>query len=273
MKANAWCAQNERECLAKLRPRWAKQGVSTILAYLSILICSCVWSGCSWYKNHIARSGKSDTASNASTTSGQEGAPEQNSPTFSVNIEYANKRDYLRTLTVVEYPRAQLLMIRRTGDEDRSLVRFSGGATIWRIEAKTIRRTLLSRKSPLSVLSDLPGPTTKVNSSLRLASVSYGKVPRGFVQTVPSVGPPDPLEPGEYYMVRVEREFGVTNYEVVRLEPNGEITAYDAEPRAGDSYELCCNVPASFFERPQQSQGAEELEQQNPNHQNLNLTP
>lgn len=140
-------------------------------------------------------------------------------------------------------------MAKRSSDgHTRSLVRFSGGTMIWRIEPKPVKRTLLSRASPFSVLSDIP--VANVNGELRVETVAYGKLPRGLIQSLPESGPPDPLETGEYYMVKVERAFGVTSFQVVRLDPGGEIVVYDADPRAGDSYELCCDVSSGFLAAP-----------------------
>ncbi len=216
------------------------------------LIFVCLWlgQGCSFYQTHLNFWSKKPTAP-ASANDEQSRAPEpvQENNSFLVHIEYAERRDFLRSLTVVEYQRAQLLMARPASEgHARSLVRFGGGTTIWRIEPKPVKRTLLSRASPFSVLSDIP--VANVNGDLRVSAVAYGKLPRGLIQTLPEAGPPDPLETGEYYMVRVERAFGVTNYQVVRLDANGEIEVYDADPRAGDSYELCCDVSSQFITLP-----------------------
>jgi hypothetical protein len=217
------------------------------------LACIFLASGCSIDQMHIKFWSKKPAAP-ASANDEQTRAPEpaqENS--FSVHIEYAERRDFLRSLTVIEYQRAQLLMAKPgSGNHARSLVRFSGGTTIWRIEPKPVKRTLLARASPFSVLSDIP--VANVNGDLRVSTVGYGKVPRGFIQAMPQAGPPDPLEIGEYYMVRVERAFGVTNYQLVRLDANGDIEVYDADPRAGDSYELCCDVSSGFFTLPSVNQ-------------------
>jgi hypothetical protein len=80
----------------------------------------------------------------------------------------------------------------------------------------------------------------------RLSEVQYGVVPRHFVQSTPDSGPPEPLEPNHYYIFSVMRVSGSTNYEAIKVEADGSLEGYDAEPRAGTSFRLCCNVNADF---------------------------
>jgi hypothetical protein len=257
--------------------RWrelAKLGCERVLRSLQyarfplglFFLCFWLWQGCSLYQTRLKFWSKKQAAPAAPSDERNrvpEAAEESNS--FVVHIEYSEKRDFLRSLDVIEYQRAQLLKaLYRPGGRERALVRFSGGTTVWRIEPKPVKRTLLSRTSPFSLLSEIP--VADVNRDLRVEAVTYGKLPKGLIQTLPSSGPPDPLEIGEYYMVKVERALGVTNYQVVRLDPNGEIAVYDADPRAGDSYELCCDVAAEFFKLPipnqQERRGAGDTEPQ-----------
>jgi hypothetical protein len=44
----------------------------------------------------------------------------------------------------------------------------------------------------------------------------------------------------------VTRASGSTNYEAIKVEADGALEAYEAEPRAGTSFRLCCNLSAGF---------------------------
>jgi hypothetical protein len=76
--------------------------------------------------------------------------------------------------------------------------------------------------------------------------VKYGQMPAGFSQTAPDSGPPEPLEPSTYYVFSVTRASGSTSFEAVKVDSDGSLEAYAAEPRAGTSFSLCCNVSADF---------------------------
>ena len=77
-------------------------------------------------------------------------------------------------------------------------------------------------------------------------SVTYGKLPEHFAQVTPDSGPPEPLEVGHYYIFTAQRASGTLSYEAVRVETDGSLDGYEAEPRAGTSYVLCCNVNPGF---------------------------
>ncbi len=106
--------------------------------------------------------------------------------------------------------------------------------TVWEIKADT------------GVFSKLP----VVGSGDKFAtkSVTYGKLPEHFAQVTPDSGPPEPLEVGHYYIFTAQRASGTLSYEAVRVEPDGSLDGYEAEPRAGTSYVLCCNVSPDFVQ-------------------------
>jgi hypothetical protein len=150
-----------------------------------------------------------------------------------IHIDYGSERDYLSSLTVTKYPAAYALDTARGGsDANASIFRFDGGVPVWQIQVDR------------GVLSDLPGLGNR--SEYRLSEVQYGVVPRHFAQSTPDSGPPEPLEPNHYYIFSVMRVSGSTNYEAIKVEADGALEGYDAEPRAGTSFRLCCNVNADF---------------------------
>ena len=75
----------------------------------------------------------------------------------------------------------------------------------------------------------------------------YGKLPANYASTVPESGPPQPLEPDHYYVFAVIRGSGATSYEAVKVNADGSLEAYAAEPRAGDSFRLCCDLAPDFL--------------------------
>jgi len=73
-------------------------------------------------------------------------------------------------------------------------------------------------------------------------------VPTHFTQVLPEEGPPEPLDRGAYYVFQIERVSGSTSYQAVKVQADGSLQAYNAQPRAGSSYLLCCNVTSDFPE-------------------------
>jgi hypothetical protein len=115
-------------------------------------------------------------------------------------------------------------------------VRFEGGVPVWEFHAdEGLTREILTEM-----------PLIHAGSKFRLRSVTYGALPRNFIQTEPDSGPPEPLETDAYYVFEVERASGATSFEAVKVEAEGTIEGYEAQPRAGDSYALCCNVNGDF---------------------------
>ncbi len=158
--------------------------------------------------------------------------PRPPSPT-SIQISYAKPDDTLLSVQVVQYTGANVLRTANESEGQASVVRFDGGVPIWKFHAS---RSLLN---PLSAIKRTPYHVT---------SIEYGKVPPGFGQDIPEVGPPPPLDSGGYYIFAIERASGATSYQAVRVKSDFSLQAYDAEPRAGSSYKLCCDVSADFPE-------------------------
>jgi hypothetical protein len=190
------------------------------------LIAVTLLTGCSSHGEAAATS-----ASPGPSQTVQSGA--SSNPEAKIHINYGSERDYLSSLTVTKYPAAYALDTARGGpDANASVFRFDGGVPVWQIQVDR------------GVLSDLPGLGKR--DEYRLSEVQYGVVPRHFVQGTPDSGSPEPLEPNHYYIFSVMRVSGSTNYEAIKVEADGSLEGYVAEPRAGTSFRLCCNVNADF---------------------------
>lgn len=149
----------------------------------------------------------------------------------SIQIAYAKADDTLKSLVVSQFTGATILRTVNEGGKKAPVVRFDGGVPLWQFHAN---RSLLN---PLTEIKKTP---------YHLASVDYGTLPEGFVQDIPEAGPPPPLDAGGYYIFAIERASGVISYQVVKVNPDLGLQAYDAEPRAGTSYKLCCDVSPDF---------------------------
>ncbi len=196
-------------------------------------------------------SGEADTGSSAPGTSAPQGQGESGPagsaeaaggagappPGATVSITYAHRGDYLAGLSVSKFNGAEVVETR--GLDARhvaSIIRFDGGITVWEIKPDT------------GMFSKLP--VVGSGSKYAVKSVTYGRLPDNFAQTTPDSGSPEPLEPGHYYVFAAQRASGAMSYEVARVEDDGSLDAYEAEPRAGTSYLLCCNLSADFVQPP-----------------------
>jgi hypothetical protein len=173
----------------------------------------------------------------AEGAAGEGGSADANSapPGATVAISYARKGDYLASLSVSKFSGTEMIESRNLDPQHvASIIRFDGGVTVWEIEADT------------GMFSKLP----VVGSGAKYAvkSVSYGKLPAHFTQVAPDSGSPEPLQTGHYYIFTARRASGALSYEAVRVEADGSLDGYDAEPRAGTSYALCCNVSPDFVQ-------------------------
>jgi hypothetical protein len=175
--------------------------------------------------------GPADSAPAEGGASAANSAP----PGATVAISYAHKGDYLASLNVSKFNGTEMVESRNLDAQHvSSIIRFDGGVTVWEIRADT------------GVFSKLP----VVGSGDKFAtkSVTYSKLPEYFAQVTPDSGPPEPLEVGHYYIFTAQRASGTLSYEAVRVEPDGSLDGYEAEPRAGTSYVLCCNVSPDFVQ-------------------------
>jgi hypothetical protein len=199
------------------------------------VICAALAMGACSILHRGAPSAESASAPSAAATAAadDQGETPPPPPGATVNLSYAHPGDYLASLSVSKFSGAEVLETRDLDPRhSATIVRFDGGATIWEIAADT------------SVLSDLPGLRSRKKFALK--AVSYGKLPAHFTQVMPDGTPPEPLEPGRYYIFTATRASGSTSYEAVRVDADGTLDGYEAEPRAGTSYALCCNVSADF---------------------------
>ena len=155
-------------------------------------------------------------------------------PVANVAINYRRPGDALARATVIKFFGAEVIANhQRDATKTESVVRFDGGVPIW--EFKADEGTF--------------GSLTGVGSAkYSLTSIEYSKVPDHFSQVLPEEGPPEPLDRGSYYVFQIERASGSISYQAVKVLADGSLQAYNAQPRAGSSYLLCCNVTADFPE-------------------------
>jgi hypothetical protein len=153
-------------------------------------------------------------------------------PDAKINISYSRPGDFLDSLTVTEYSGAETVLTESGKVPQATIIRFDGGIMVWQIGVMK------------KLLADVP--MFRERKSHAVAQVIYGKVPAHFVSIVPESGPPQPLEPDHYYVFTVTRAYGATSYEAVKVNGDGSLQAYAADPRAGDSFRLCCDVAPDF---------------------------
>ncbi len=170
-------------------------------------------------------------------TESPEPTPTATPPGASVDITYTHSGDYLLSFSVVKYTGTRML---ETHDSDSrrnaSIVLFEGGVPTWEFAAG---RGLLGRLG--------------FDQDFAVHKVVYGQLPKGFIASTPPSGPPEPLEPGRFYIFSVTRNSDITSYEAVKVLDDGSLEGYGAEPMAGSSFELCCNVSSDFI-RPSEPQ-------------------
>jgi hypothetical protein len=171
--------------------------------------------------------GPADAAAQASNSAPPPG------PEAKIHISYALPNDFLTSLIVTKYDSAEDVATKSARkDADASIVRFHGGLVVWQIGAE---KSMLVKVPVLG--------KDKHNAP---SEVKYANVPTDFTQSMPEGGPPEPLESDHYYVFTVTRASGSTNYEAVKVQGDGSLEAYQAEPRAGTSFRLCCDVASDF---------------------------
>jgi hypothetical protein len=217
-----------RPCLAKYP--WA----------LTVLLAIFFLAACSTRKQAKTQDQQpSQTDQNQASEEAQEEAPSPAAtpatPTVTLHISYAHRDDYLASVSVSKFASATLIP-ERGGRPGSALVRFEGGEPIWEIAA--------NRGVSGSLLGHMPG--VKENKKFMLTEVTYGSVPKNFSKEEPENSDPEPLEPGKYYIFTVQRASGAIGYQAVHITDDGVIEGYEGQPRAGTSYELCCNLAPDF---------------------------
>lgn len=179
-----------------------------------------------------------EASPSAAATESAEPSATATPPGASVDITYTHNGDYLVSFSVVKYTGTRLL---ETHDSDSkhktSIVLFEGGVPTWEFAAD---RGLLGHLG--------------FDQDFAVKKVVYGQLPTGFIESMPPSGPPEPLEPGRFYIFSVTRNSGISSYETVKVLDDGSLEGYTAEPMAGSSFELCCSVSSDFISpsEPQQ---------------------
>ncbi|MGH9771175.1 MAG: hypothetical protein ACRD4Q_05700 [Candidatus Acidiferrales bacterium] len=207
-------------CSSLIRRR---SGWPALWAILAGLILAAGLGGCA---------AKKPAAPAAASDTGDQNAAAALIPHASIHVSYAHPRDYLKSLLVTKYSGANILLTSPGKQGSAAIVRFEGGITIWGINVDK------------SVLANLP--LLDFQREYARKKISYGMMPKHFMQSIPENGPPEPLEPDHYYIFEVSRGIGPPEWEAVKIGTDGSLTSYAAEPRAGTSYRLCCNVSADF---------------------------
>ena len=205
------------------------------LALISLISLALAAQGCSSVTSKVKSLWSSDDDSTDldDAANANEGEPLP-PPVANVAINYRRPGDALARATVIKFFGAEVIANhQRDATKTESVVRFDGGVPIW--EFKADEGTF--------------GSLTGVGSAkYSLKSIEYAKVPDHFSQVLPEEGPPEPLDRGSYYVFQIERASGSTSYQAVKVLADGSLQAYNAQPRAGSSYLLCCNVTADFPE-------------------------
>jgi len=179
-------------------------------------------------------------------------------PVANVAINYRRSGDALARATVIKFFGAEVIANhQRDSAHTESVVRFDGGVPIWEFKADE------------GTFGSLTGVGATKYS---IKNIDYSKVPAHFTQVLPEEGPPEPLDRGAYYVFQIERVSGSTSYQAVKVLADGSLQAYNAQPRAGSSYLLCCNVTSDFPEAvilpdttPQDAGTANPLPDESPN--------
>src|SRR5208282_1551700 len=206
--------------------RWWHAGWSIALAF--VLAFSLAVSACGMKK-------KSDAADTGDEDAADVGSGEPIPPPIAtVEISYSRPNDSLERATVTKYLGADVIgNAQSKSGRSASLIRFDGGVPVWEFRADR----------------SLAGRITDIGSSgWAIKQLEYGKVPAHFSQLLPDEGPPEPLDRGSFYVITVERSSGATSYQAVKVLADGSLQAYAAQPRAGSSFVVCCNLPPDFSE-------------------------
>jgi hypothetical protein len=205
------------------------RGQAPILALAAILIAFvAAASGCGllhWKSGAYVKASAAPTPSDSAAP-----APAQ----AKIHVSYARPDDFITSLVVTKYYGADTLLTTPGKTGASSIIRFAGGIVVWQFGAD---KGLLSGVPVIGAHEDRP---------YQVSEVEYSVVPKGFTQQMPESGPPEPLEPDHFYVFAVIRASGSTSYEAVKVNGDGTLEAYAADPRAGTSYRLCCDVAADF---------------------------
>lgn len=197
-----------------------------------LLLALVLVTGCASHASAPAESASGETATPAAEASpAADEAPA--GPEAKIHITYAHPGDFLSSLSVTKYSGAEPLKTIPTKDGDAITARFDGGVVVWEFG---VEKGWLQKVPGLGGAPRGEAPT----------EVKYGVLPGHFVSSTPDSGPPEPLESDHFYVFAATRASGSTSYEAVKVNGDGSLEAFEADPRAGTSYWLCCNLPADF---------------------------
>ena len=195
-----------------------------------LLIVALAGQGCSYVKSWWGSSDDTDLDDAASANEGEPLPP----PIANVAVSYKRPGDALARATVIKFFGADVIANHpRDAAHTESVVRFDGGVPIWEFKADE------------STFGSITGVGA---GKYALKNIEYAKVPAHFTQVIPEEGPPEPLDRGSYYVFQIDRQSGSTSYQAVKVLADGSLQAYNAQPRAGSSYLLCCNIATEFPE-------------------------
>ncbi len=213
-------------------------GFGVRLTVMGLAVMLILVSGCSLLKHSkspapAAPQAPASAESESEETPAAEATPSP--PTVTVHISYVHRDDYVESMSVAKFASATLIPT-HAQKGGSALVRFEGGEPVWEIAA--------DRGMSASLLGHVPGVAE--NKKFAITEVTYGTVPKNFAKQEPENSDPEPLEAGKYYIFTVRRASGTTSYQAVYIPESGAVVGYDAQPRAGTSYELCCDVAPDF---------------------------
>jgi hypothetical protein len=211
--------------------RWLCMALGQFPAVL--LLLAVFPAACSLHKGVNQNAAQNDSMAQSEAAPSPQPTPAASAVT--VHIGYARRDDYLQSLAVDKFASATLIPARglKAGS---ALVRFEGGEPVWAIAA--------DRGVSGSLLQHMPGVAE--NKKFAPTEVTYGTVPKGFTREEPENSDPEPLERGKYYIFTVRRGSGSVDYQAVHITEDGTIESYDAQPRAGTSFALCCDIAPDF---------------------------
>ncbi|MHB8383036.1 MAG: hypothetical protein ACYDC3_11955 [Candidatus Binataceae bacterium] len=208
--------QNEPRAAARWR-LWASAAAAILM--VAVMVAGCASNANNNDDDEVADAGP--------------GEPVQ-PPKATVEITYHKSGDTLSRATVTKFFGAEIIAnASGSGGQVASVVRFDGGVPIWEIKAD---RGITDQISAFGKADYSP------------KNLEYGKVPSHYQQMIPDEGPPEPLDRGAFYVFTIERASGSTSYQAVKVLADGSLEAYAAQPRAGSSYVMCCNLATDFTE-------------------------
>jgi hypothetical protein len=200
--------------------QWQFRAIGAVVLAFGLAACST-----------ISKTSASEPTASSSNQAADSAPPP--GPEAKIQISYSHPDDFLKSLSLTKYSGATVLATEPAGANGiASVVRFEGGTPTWEI------------KDEPGMFSEMPLRYSA--KTYAVSEVRYGKVPPHFEQIIPDTGPPEPLQPNHFYIFSVTRMSGSISYDAVKANADGSLQAYEADPRAGSSFRLCCNISPDF---------------------------